>query len=77
MRKYADASRAYGTTTKQIIGPMPLVLAARRANRRWRRLAWLRKIARFFWYRKYSRDGYMRLRVFGLRIKRKVNYTSV
>ena len=77
MRKYADASRAYGTTTKQLIGPMPLVLAARRANRRWRRLAWLRKIARFFWYRKYSLDGYMRLRVFGLRIKRKVNYTSV
>ena len=74
MRKYSDASRAYGTTTKQIIGPMPLVLAARRANRRWRRRSWLRKIARFLWYRKYSRDGYMRLRLLGLRFRRKVDY---
>ena len=69
MEKYANASRAYGTTTKQLIGPLPLVLAAKRANRRWRSWSWLRRIGRFFWYRKYSRDGYMRLRLLGLRLK--------
>ena len=69
MEKYRNASRAYGTTTKTVIGPMPLVLAAKRANRRWRRLGWLRRVGRFFWYRKHSRDGYCRIRVFGLRLK--------
>ncbi len=48
LEKYASASRVYGTTTKQLIGPMPLVLAARRDNRRRRKMAWLRRIARFF-----------------------------
>lgn len=69
MDKYRDASRVYATTTKQLIGPVPLVLAAKRANRRRRRFGWLRRIGRFFWYRKYSRDGYMRLRVFGFRAR--------
>jgi len=69
MDKYRDASRVYGTTTKQLIGPLPLVLAAKRANRRWSRLGWLRRFGHFFWYRKYSRDGLVRLRVFGLRFK--------
>lgn len=69
MEKYREASRAYGTTTKILIGPLPLVMAAKRANRRWRRFGWLRRIGRFFWYRKHSRDGYCRIRVFGLRLK--------
>ena len=69
MDKYRDASRVYGTTTKQLIGPLTLVLAAKRANRRRRRFGWLRRIGRFFWYRKYSRDGYMRLRVLGFRAR--------
>lgn len=69
MEKYADASRVYGTTTRQLIGPKLLVLAAKCANRRWRRLGWLRRIGRFFWYRKFSRDGHMRLRVFGIPLK--------
>lgn len=43
--------------------------AAKRANRcRWR-FGWLRRIGRFFWYRKYSRDGFIRLRILGLRFK--------
>lgn len=74
LEKHKDASRVYGTTTKQLIGPMRLVLAARRANSRYRRLRFLRRVLHFFWYRKYSRDGYMRLRILGLRIKRKVDY---
>ena len=69
MDKYRDASRVYGTTTKQLIGPIPLVLAVKRANRRWGRLGWLRRIGRFFWYRKYSRDGFARVRLLGLRLK--------
>ena len=69
MDKYRDASRVYGTTTKQLVGPMTLVLEAKRANRRWRRLGWLRRVGRFFWYRKYSRDGLVRVRIFGLRLK--------
>ena len=69
MDKYRDASRVYGTTTKQLIGPIPLVLAVKRANRRWSRLGWLRRIGRFFWYRKYSRDGFARVRLLGLRLK--------
>ncbi len=76
MEKYRDASRAYGTTTGQVIGPMPLVLAAKCANRRWRRLGWLRRIGHFFWYHKHSRDGYMRLRVLGLRFKSRVEYPA-
>ena len=35
----------------------------------WLRKVWLRRIGRFFWYRKYSRDGYMRLRVLGFRAR--------
>ena len=69
MEKYANASRVYGTTTKQLIGPLPLVLAAKRANRLSRRLDWLRRVGRFFWYFKHSRDGYARVRIVGLRIK--------
>lgn len=69
MDKYRDASRVYGTTTKQLIGPLPLILAAKRANRRLKRLGWLHRVGRFFWYCKYSRDGYMRLRVLGLPLK--------
>ena len=69
MKKYAKASRVYGTTTKQLIGPLPLVLAAKRANRLYRRLGWLRRIGRFFWYFKHSRDGYARVRILGIRIK--------
>ena len=77
MGKYAHAGRAYGTTTKQIIGPMGLVLAARRENRRWRRMAWLRKIAWFFWRVKYSRDGNMRIRVLGVVLRRRIQYVPV
>ena len=69
MEKYAAASRVYGTTTKQMIGPLSLVAAAKCANRMRRRLGWLLRIGRFFWYRKYSRDGYLRVRIFGLRVK--------
>ena len=69
MDKYRNASRVYGTTTKQLIGPMPLVLEAKRANRRWRSFGWLRRVGRFFWYRKYSRDGFVRVRIVGLRFK--------
>ena len=76
MEKHAGAKRAYGTTTRQIIGPEPLVAAAVRANRRHERTEWLRRLGHFFWYRKYSRDGYMRLRVCGVRIKRRVRYPS-
>ena len=74
MEKYAEASRVYGTTTKQLIGPMCRVLAVRRANRFWRRTSLVRKIARIFFYRKYSRDFRMRLRVFGGPLKFKVRY---
>ena len=69
MDKYRDVSRVYGTTTKQLIGPLQLVLSVKRANRRLKRLGWLRRVGRFFWYRKHSRDGYMRLRVLGLPLK--------
>jgi len=74
MEKWSGAGRVYGTTTKQLIGPLPLVAAAMRRNRRWRRLAWLRSIGRFFWYRKYSRDGFLRVRLLGFRLKRPVRY---
>ena len=69
MDKYENASRVYGTTTKQLIGPRSLVLAAKRANRMHRKFGLLRHVWRFFWYRKYSRDGYARVRIFGLRVK--------
>ena len=74
MEKYRSAGRVYGTTTKQLLGPMKLVLAARRSNRLRRRMAWIMKIVRFFWYRKYSRDGHVRIRLCGLRLKFKVEY---
>ena len=66
MEKYAGAERVYGTTTKQLIGPAPLVLEALRANRARRRLRWLRRIGRFFWSLKHSRDGRIRIRAFGI-----------
>ena len=69
MRKYANASRVYGTTTKQLLGPLSLVLAAKRANRLYHRLGWLRRVGHFFWYFKHSRDGYARVRILGFRIK--------
>lgn len=69
MEKYADASRLYGTTTKQLIGPMLLVLEALRANRVRRRFRLVRKVLKFFWYLKHSRDGYMRIRILGVTFK--------
>ncbi len=77
LEKYSSAKRVYGTTTKQLIGPMPLVLAARRRNRLRRRTAWLRKIGRFFWYVKYSRDFHLRIRAFGIRLKFKIEYPGL
>jgi hypothetical protein len=69
MDKYKDASRVYGTTTKQLIGPVKLVLAARRSHRCRRRTGWLRKVVRFFWHLKHSSDGYLRIRVAGIPLK--------
>ena len=69
MEKYADASRAYGTTTKQVIGPVRMVLAARLANRRRRRTEWLRRLLRLVWRVKHSRDGRVRVRLLGLPLR--------
>lgn len=69
LEKYASASRVYRTTTRQLIGPLRMVVRAVCDNRRWIRRDWLRRIGHFFWYVKFSRDGYMRIRVFGMRLK--------
>ena len=71
MDKYAEASRVYRTTTRQLIGPRRMAAKALLANRRWARRDWLRRILHFFWYRKFSRDGFMRIRILGLRFKRR------
>ncbi len=68
-QKYSEASRVYGTTTKQLIGPSRLVLQAIRANRCYRRMQGLRRLLHFFWYLKYSRDGYVRVRFLGVVLK--------
>jgi hypothetical protein len=69
MEKYACAARVYGTTTKQLIGPMPLVLDAWRTNRMRRKMRWLQKAVRFFWYFKHSRDGRVRVRILGIPLR--------
>ena len=66
MKKHAEASRLYGTTTKQLIGPLSLVMAARRSHRCRRRMGWMRKIVRFFWHVKHSSDGHLRVRIVGI-----------
>ena len=71
MRKYAAAKRVYRTTTRQLIGPRRAAAKMLLSNRLWARRDWLRRILHFFWYRKFSRDGFMRIRILGLRFKRR------
>lgn len=76
LKKYANASRVYRTTTRQFFGPMREVVRTIYQNRLLRRLDRPKRLGHFFWYKKYSRDGYCRIRIFGLRFKWKVRYVA-
>jgi hypothetical protein len=67
--KYKADKRVYRTTTYRFLGPHKDVVRVLSNIRSRRRAVLARKVLSFFWMKKFSPDGYLRIKVFGIRIK--------